>query len=75
MNLNQSGVLWYPMGIVRNATGIQQNAIEVYRSSTESHRHPIEYDVCYGTLKNLREINESGRIRSPLVSYGNRKEC
>ena len=63
------------MGIVSNAKGIQQNAIEVYSSSIESHRHPIEYDECYGTLENLREINESERIRSPLVSYGNRKEC
>ena len=74
MNLNESGLLQYPMGIVWTTEGIQENTTESNRNSVVSYRNPIEYDECYGTLQNLWEINESERIRAPVASNGKRMD-
>ena len=50
--------------MLSHSAGVQPNPIGI----------PLEYDECYETLKALRELNESERIRGPLVSYGNREE-
>ena len=52
------------MGIVRDATGIQQNAIEVYRSSTESQRHPTGIRRMLRNLEKPKEKQPFERIRN-----------